>query len=495
MSFLRSPHFVPFHRSKIARSVAVGLSLGILLVIAIGGCNNSSPPASPQGKAPPPPTESAVADLPQTSATAEMPIPAWVGQQQNEPFPVRQYLESRAAPPDNAAPLYFAALAEVSPEMYVPNPPASWPWDQKRIPEHVREFDRAAGKLSDRDKLLQGPVSEADIESLLTKAQPALKKLDDAQQKPRCVFVTGICIESRLPHTHAARDFGYLARIQLCHARMKGSFDEAEQAVRRTLRLSRDLRPRGALIPQLISNNLDVMVLTSITDFTLGQQGLTAKDCERLLALLAEHERDVISSADEGLRMEYIVTRNTLDRLQRQRTSAADLAALSAGAGHPINQIEWPAEIAVLNSAFASAIALAAAPYDQAKIGQWDADEMGKAKARSAVVTLLFLPTLEPFLQAITRGRAQLAGVTCLTAVRRYKLTHGSLPENLEVAAREAGLKAVPTDPYSGGPMHYKVIDGKPVVYSVGSDGKDDGGTVDWEYGKKRGDYIFRIRE
>ena len=84
-----------------------------------------------------------------------------------------------------------------------------------------------------------------------------------------------------------------------------------------------------------------------------------------------------------------------------------------------------------------------------------------------------------------------MAGVECLTAVRRYALTHGSLPDNLEVAAREAGLKAVPTDPYSGGPMHYKVIDGKPVVYSVGSDRKDDGGTVDWDYGKQAGRLHF----
>ena len=48
------------------------------------------------------------------------------------------------------------------------------------------------------------------------------------------------------------------------------------------------------------------MVLTGIADFTLGQQGLTAKDCDRLLALLAEHEREAVSLADEGLRMEYI---------------------------------------------------------------------------------------------------------------------------------------------------------------------------------------------
>ena len=175
--------------------------------------------------------------------------------------------------------------------------------------------------------------------------------------------------------------------------------------------------------------------------------------------------------------------------------SPAELAALPGGTGQQVNQIDWPAEIAALNSAFASAITLAAAPYDRTSLSQWHTAEVAKAKAQNAVVTPLFLPNPGPFLEAITRGRAQLAGVECLTAVRRYALTHGSLPENLEVATREAGLKAVPTDPYSGGPMHYKVIDGKPVVYSVGSDGKDDGGTVDWDYGNKPGDFIFRIRE
>ena len=184
--------------------------------------------------------------------------------------------------------------------MYVANPPASWPWDQNKIPEYVRELDRAVGNLSDRDKLLQGSVSEADVESLLAKAEPALKKLDEAQQKPRCVFVTGINIWSLMPHAQSARKFGFLACIQLYHARVKGSFGEAEQAVRRTLRLSRNLRLRGAVIFQLISNNLDATVLTGITDFTLGQQGLTAKDCDRLLALLAEHEREAVSTPMKG---------------------------------------------------------------------------------------------------------------------------------------------------------------------------------------------------
>jgi len=494
MNPLSSSRFVLLHRTKIVRSVLVGVSAGVLLTMAFGGCTKSSPPAPAQSNTPaplplppppPPPPATAATTLPQTLLGADAGIPAWAGQQQNEPFPVRQFLESRAAPADNAAPLYLAALAEISTAMYVSNPPASWPWDANNIPEKVRALDNAVGDLSDHDKLLQGSVSEADVESLLSKAQPALKRLDEAQQRPQCVFVNGIHYGSLYPHAQSARGFARLACIQLYHARLKGNFDEAEQAIRRTLRLSRDVRLRGALVVQLISYTLDETVLTGIADFTLSQQGLTAKDCDRLLALLSEHEREGVSATDEGLRMEYVTTRTTLDWLRQGHVPPGQ---------QPV-QANWPAEIAACNMAFADALALAAEPYDRAKMDEWDKREVSKAKSQNAILTPTFLPAIEGCLGAFIQERARLAGVECLTAVRRYALTHGSLPDTLEVATREAGLKAVPTDPYSGGPMHYTVIDKKPVVYSVGYDRKDDGGTVDWDNGKQPGDFIFHIRE
>ncbi len=42
-------------------------------------------------------------------------IPSWAGKDKDEPFDVKKFLESRAAPPDNAAPLYFEAMAEICP--------------------------------------------------------------------------------------------------------------------------------------------------------------------------------------------------------------------------------------------------------------------------------------------------------------------------------------------------------------------------------------------
>ena len=210
---------------------------------------------------------------------------------------------------------------DFAPGMYVSNPPASWPWDNSRIPDRVRDLSQTINNLSDRDKLLQGSVSEADVESLLAK-RSRLKKLDEAQQKPRCVFLGGINISSQLPYSHAAsRSLDWRASNSLMQF-AKGNFADADRAIQCAYYGSRaDLQPRGMMVSQLVSINLDSAAMNGIADFTLGQKALTARDCDRLLALLAEQEREAASCADEGLRTEYVTMRNTLHILQQRGMS------------------------------------------------------------------------------------------------------------------------------------------------------------------------------
>ena len=70
---------------------------------------------------------------------------------------------------------------------------------------------------------------------------------------------------------------------------------------------------------------------------------------------------------------------------------------------------------------------------------------------------------------------------------------HTALPEDLGTACKEAGLNAVPIDPFSGKPMKFVVFDGQPVVYSFGIDGKDDGGKIDALRNAGHGDLIYRL--
>jgi hypothetical protein len=78
-----------------------------------------------------------------------------------------------------------------------------------------------------------------------------------------------------------------------------------------------------------------------------------------------------------------------------------------------------------------------------------------------------------------------------LVALRRYEIVHRQLPATLADAAGQTSLKSVPIDPYSGKPLRFALLDGKPIVYSLGKDLKDDGGRTDWKFGAQPGDYLF----
>ncbi len=72
------------------------------------------------------------------------------------------------------------------------------------------------------------------------------------------------------------------------------------------------------------------------------------------------------------------------------------------------------------------------------------------------------------------------AAVETVCALKQYKRAHGSYPADLE-AMVPALLPAIPIDPFNGKPLRYKLAGegsgATPLLYSVGVDGVDDGGT------------------
>lgn len=68
-------------------------------------------------------------------------------------------------------------------------------------------------------------------------------------------------------------------------------------------------------------------------------------------------------------------------------------------------------------------------------------------------------------------------------ALKRYELRHHQLPDTLEQLVPDL-LKSVPTDYMDGQPLHYRRnADGTFLLYSVGENGKDDGGNPSQENG------------
>jgi hypothetical protein len=132
-------------------------------------------------------------------------------------------------------------------------------------------------------------------------------------------------------------------------------------------------------------------------------------------------------------------------------------------------------------------------PYAE-RIVQANAIRMaGGDDVLSRLVTLM-APSLEPFTRALAREAASIHATECLVAVRRRQLAHLGLPRDMKSAIQGSPLNAVPVDPYDGKPMRLALLHGQPVVYSVGRDGKDDGGQVDSDRDQRpSGDLIYRL--
>ncbi|MFT3785690.1 MAG: hypothetical protein QM770_05925 [Tepidisphaeraceae bacterium] len=108
-------------------------------------------------------------------------------------------------------------------------------------------------------------------------------------------------------------------------------------------------------------------------------------------------------------------------------------------------------------------------------------DELVTKIAASPVQRLRYLPIviLTPSLERLSlkaeNNLTQRDGLLIAIACEVYRRQHGSFPATLDVLTPSL-LPSVPADPIDGAPMRYRLVDGQPVVYSIGADGDDDGG-------------------
>ncbi len=414
---------------------------------------------------------------------------------------MKAFLASHAPPTDNAAPLYLAALAGISRELGG---------------EQSGALDEQIKNVADVDRLASGAVPAQQIEQVLAGAAAVIGRLDAAQARPHCVFMTGLTVDTTLAHAMAARNVPRLSVIQLQHSRNNRNFGLAEDAIRRGLRMSRDLRPRAPLVCQLVSIANDSQLLLGIERISLNDPHLTPEQCDRLLALLLEHQKQGLSRVEEGLKMEYISARSAIHDIQTGRLSMQQLVALLSGPGNlsqgagQYPRYNFDAEIAACNRVFGIVIAEVRDSPGSVKnsdrfrreVGQLSANAKAAAPATRQtgqsevpVIVLMLVAGTDAIRDADRRATANLVGLQMLTALRRYQIKHGSLPASLDSAAAETALKSTPIDPYSGSALRYAVVAEKPTIYSIGKDLKDDGGQADWKQGTQPGDYLFVLTQ
>ncbi len=78
------------------------------------------------------------------------------------------------------------------------------------------------------------------------------------------------------------------------------------------------------------------------------------------------------------------------------------------------------------------------------------------------------------------RNKAYVRCAVAALAVERYRLIHGHWPQSLESTVPDF-LPHTPTDPFDGKPLRFRRSEDGVMIYSVGTDGSDDGGKLNRE--------------
>jgi hypothetical protein len=103
--------------------------------------------------------------------------------------------------------------------------------------------------------------------------------------------------------------------------------------------------------------------------------------------------------------------------------------------------------------------------------------------------------TVDHFDGTCRRSHAQMRCAAVALAAERYRRAKGHWPEALEALVEAELLGEVPADPYDGQPLRLAWLEDGIVIYAIGPDGHDDGGTIDRKNptAKKGTDLGFRL--
>ncbi len=524
--------------------VAITAVLAVGFVAAgAGGFTFRAPRSASPG--PPPVIAQALAqprETPAPSLPGEVTqIPPWVGK--DAPFDVAAFF---AAPPpqENAAPRYLDALFEFGYEVAVCFPEGP---ERERRKQAV---EQRSGRFNGiYQALRKDPRSQPAtvIDALIDEYDTGFRKLSWAQQRPMCVFHTAIGVTAQVPHVQAARQVGRVAVLKVRRELERGELDAALRDLERLLRLSRDLLPQGIMITDLVSAAIDGSAAKEILVPLLATPGLTVPHCERLLALLAEHDARSLDPFAEGLRAEYFANRATLrelifdqDRIRKewgrfgnpagpsivaeiaeptlfaalardakipppsvgqqlktlakQLTSLKNIKDLDARMARTTPE-ELAQQVEKLNLLYRGLLNAADAPYPE-KIHRVTErpPALSTPDLQTRVTRGISDSAFESFTQALARSKALMRAARGLVAVRRWQLRHGGeLPASLASAVKDAGWPSVFIDPYDNQPIRFTVVDGQPTVYAIGSDRKDDGGKIESVGAPRPGDLLLRL--
>jgi hypothetical protein len=161
--------------------------------------------------------------------------------------------------------------------------------------------------------------------------------------------------------------------------------------------------------------------------------------------------------------------------------SAAKLQRAVSFAAAPTSLFSMPSRKQMLERYDASLASVEAAmrrPYRERREAlRTTLDQKANAASPASAMSDIPFSMIDRTIVTAERILAQADATVVALALERWRREHGRYPERLDALVPDH-LPTVPADRVDGAPLRYLLKDRKPLIYSVGSDGDDDGGRV-----------------
>ena len=376
--------------------------------------------------------------------------------------------------------------------------------------------DRA---LAQRERITVRPWSPKDspiAAAWLEENQRQIDLIVEATTRPRYYLPLadgddpGLIIAAALPPVQTVREAAFALRIRAMSRIAVGRPDEAWRDVAACHRLARLTAQAPTLVDGLVAIAVEQGAVEA--DATLAHEGaLTAKQARQFAAEFQTlpATMKMADRLDWGERLFFLGCVVTASR-----DGPGSLLPFGEDLGLPKGKlssfmervaaamIDWNEPMRMGNRSYDRIVAALAKPTrrerDAAFVGL---DRQVEKEARDAkdprvllhnivqagslrgglgrqmghVVVALFLPALSGAINAEDRNTTNDSMVPVVFALAAYRADHGTYPAELAALVPKY-VPAVPEDLFSGEPLRYKRAGPGYVLYSVGLNGKDDGG-------------------
>jgi hypothetical protein len=374
-----------------------------------------------------------------------------------------------------------AALCVLKVKRLLPSP---WPTPRPTGPSpknaspgtsNTRTILDDLGTLAPELQLTAGQIGELREDLAIAAAARIEARKLEGLCRGRYAFVWPLTLFPPVFPGQDARATIRVLRMDAALRAQEGNADGAMASTRGILNAGRSIGREPDTICQLSRLACQTAAVETL-ERTLGQGEPSPSMLEALQAALQEEAAEplrLISLRGERARMHRMfeaVRSGEIDAAQVVAVNGWQARLVNMGGGTYLKRAHAPS-LRYLTEA----VEIAKLPLER----QWPEWQRLEAKAAELpVLVRMWVPTFTRTASAFQRGQAILRTAWVGLALERYRRVKAQWPDSLSGLVAAGLLGEVPIDPYDGKPLRYRRLPDGVVVYAIGPDGNDDGGTL-----------------